>query len=161
MSGSLRARQHCARARSRRLFLEQLENRVLLAALAPLGLVSWYRAEGNANDFANGNSGTLQNGATFAAGQVGQAFNLDATDDFVQVPSSANLNITGDITVEGWINPTASGLREIVSKRSPDGNDVNINLHIQADGHLAWASRSGGGAFELIETPAAIPLNTF
>ena len=59
----LRRRNPCAR--TRRLFLEQFESRVLLAALAPPGLVSWYRAEGNANDFADSNNGTKYNAGTF------------------------------------------------------------------------------------------------
>jgi hypothetical protein len=41
---------------------------------APSGLVSWWRAEGDARDFWDGNHGAMQNGATFAAGKVGQAF---------------------------------------------------------------------------------------
>jgi hypothetical protein len=48
----------------RRLFLEALEDRFAPAAvLPPAGLISWYRAEGNANDFAAGNHGTLQGGS--------------------------------------------------------------------------------------------------
>jgi hypothetical protein len=42
----------------------------------PDGLVSCWKAENNANDSQDSNHGTLQNGATFAAGMVGQAFSL-------------------------------------------------------------------------------------
>src|ERR1051326_680091 len=38
---------------------------------APSGLVSWWQAEGNANDSMNGNQGVLVNGASFAPGEVG------------------------------------------------------------------------------------------
>jgi CSLREA domain-containing protein len=79
--------------------------------------VSWYRAEGNANDFADGNNGTLQGGATFAAGEVGQAFSLNGTDAFVEIPDSPSLSVTGAITLEAWINPNSvTGLHEIISK---------------------------------------------
>ena len=45
---------------------------------APLsGMVSWWPGEGNANDIANSNSGTLVNGAAFAPGVVNQAFSFD------------------------------------------------------------------------------------
>jgi len=51
--------------------------------LAPDGLVSWWPGEGNANDIADANNGTLQGGATFATGRVGQAFSFDGNGDFV------------------------------------------------------------------------------
>src|SRR5262249_36908034 len=113
-------RQNQRTTRPRQLFrpaLERLEARLAPAVLPPAGLVSWYRAEGNANDFADSNHGTLMNGATFAAGEVGQAFSLNGTDAFVQVPDSANLDITGAITLDAWIKPTTvSGMEEIISK---------------------------------------------
>src|SRR5205814_1430324 len=108
----LRQRKSCAR--TRRLFLEQFESRVLLAALAPLGLVSWYRAEDNpagtvAKDWADGNDGTLQNGATFAAGEVGQAFSLNGNNQYVLIgdPVPTNLQIQNEITLDAWIYVTA------------------------------------------------------
>jgi hypothetical protein len=34
----------------------------------PAGLVSWWKANGNADDSAGTNNGTIQGGVTFAAG---------------------------------------------------------------------------------------------
>ena len=67
--------------------------------------VSWWNADNNANDLLDGNNGTLQNGATTAAGLVGQAFRLDGVDDYVRIPNAPNLNFgsTGDFTVEAWV----------------------------------------------------------
>ena len=76
---------------------------------APDGLVSWWPGDGNAADIVDGNPGTLQNGATFAAGVVGQSFILDGTDDFVLVSPAANLDITGDVTVDLWARRTTFG----------------------------------------------------
>src|SRR5438874_478220 len=59
----------------------------------PNGLVSWWRAENNAADFVDGNSGFLSNGVTFASGEVGQGFNLDGTSGYVRVNASASLNV--------------------------------------------------------------------
>jgi hypothetical protein len=72
---------------------------------AQIGLVSWWSGDGNALDWRSRNNGTLQNGASFAAGRVGQAFNLDGVDDAVQIPHSANQNINGSFTAEAWIFP--------------------------------------------------------
>src|SRR5262249_40896258 len=50
--------------------------------------VSWWRAEGNASDSVDSNSGTLVNGATFTAGKVGQAFTFDGVNALVQAPTN-------------------------------------------------------------------------
>ena len=72
----------------------------------PSGLVSWWPADGNANDIRNGNNGTLQGGATFASGTVGQAVILDGIDDYINVPISDSLNtLNTAFTVECWVNP--------------------------------------------------------
>src|SRR3954451_6419404 len=60
----------------------------------PSGLVSWWRAEANANDIAGGNNGTLQGGATLAAGKAGQAFSFNNVNASVQVPNAVSLNFT-------------------------------------------------------------------
>jgi hypothetical protein len=51
----------------------------------PAGLVSWWPGDGNADDIVNGNEGTLQYGATFAPGKVGQGFSFK---DFRDVGSN-------------------------------------------------------------------------
>jgi hypothetical protein len=87
---------------------------------APANLVSFWRAEGNANDSADGNNGTLTTGPTYAAGKVGQAFNLDGIDDVVSFGNPANLQLAGAMTAEAWIRPdtTFSNYRTVVSKWS-------------------------------------------
>ena len=46
-------------------------------AQPPAGLVSWWPGDGNAQDIIGPNDGTLQGGATFAPGVVGEAFKLN------------------------------------------------------------------------------------
>lgn len=69
--------------------------------------MSWWPGDGNATDIVGGNDGTLQGGATFVPGLVGQAFSFDGVDDYVLVPDAANLDLTSGITIETWINPAA------------------------------------------------------
>lgn len=64
----------------------------------PAGLVGWWPGDGSANDIKGSNHGTLQNGATFAPGKVGQAFSFDGVDDFVSAPFTQ----TGPFTVDFW-----------------------------------------------------------
>ncbi|MEM3698073.1 MAG: G1 family glutamic endopeptidase [Candidatus Bathyarchaeia archaeon] len=54
----------------------------------------------------NGNIGTLINGPQWIDGVVGTALAFDGIDDYVHVPSSNSLTITGNqITVEMWLRP--------------------------------------------------------
>jgi hypothetical protein len=72
----------------------------------PVGMVSWWPGDDHANDIVDGNHGTLEGNATFAPGVVGQGFSLDGDGDYVLVPDSGNLNITGDVTVDLWAKRT-------------------------------------------------------
>jgi len=69
----------------------------------PPNLVSWWPGDGNANDIVDGNHGTLQGGATYGTGLVGQAFSLDGIDDFVEIGAPTNLNTLSSITLGAWI----------------------------------------------------------
>src|SRR5437879_12645553 len=71
---------------------------------APSGLVSWWPGEGTGNDIAGNNPGILQNGIGFAAGEVGQAFNLNGANSYVQVADSASLR-PAPLTLEVRVYP--------------------------------------------------------
>jgi hypothetical protein len=72
----------------------------------PSSLVAWWRADNNALDSSGTNHGVLQNGASFAAGQVGQAFNLDGVDDSVDIGMLPQLGGATGITVMAWVRKT-------------------------------------------------------
>jgi Concanavalin A-like lectin/glucanases superfamily len=74
----------------------------------PSGAVSWWPAEGDAQDILDGNHGTLQNGATFAPGKVGAAFSLDGVDDYVDAGNDGSLMPTSAITIEAWFKTGAA-----------------------------------------------------
>jgi len=90
----------------------------------PAGLVSWYQADGNADDAAGDNPGTLVNGATFASGRAGgQAFSLDGIDDYVSVPDSNDWDfIDGDFTIELWVWFDRTGESMFLAQQSGVGN---------------------------------------
>ncbi len=68
----------------------------------PSGLVSWWPGEGNGNDIAGGNNGTLKGNATFGAGKVNEAFVFDGNGDGVVVGNPTNLRLQ-NFTVEAWV----------------------------------------------------------
>lgn len=79
-----------------------------VCAPPPAGLVSWWPAEGTAEDVAGDNDGTAT-GATYAAGMVGQAFSFDGDDDYVNISDSPGLDGHSALTLEAWIRPASLG----------------------------------------------------
>jgi hypothetical protein len=70
----------------------------------PLGLVSWWRGEGNAKDSAGHHDGMFINNSVFAPGKVGQAFRFNGVDNLVAVPDSDEWSLgANDFTVDLWV----------------------------------------------------------
>jgi uncharacterized repeat protein (TIGR01451 family) len=125
----------------------------LTACVAPpSGLVSWWTGETGAQDIADGNSGTLVNGATTAApGMVGQALSFDGVDDHVLVPFNSNLNPTGPFSVDLWLKASpqqgsGDGIFMLVDKSHGfvDSTGWGISGFI-SDGTLSFIFGEGGG----------------
>ena len=106
---------------------------------APGGLVSWWPGEGNANDVIGTNNGTPVGGLSYTNGEVGQAFQLDGTSGYVDVPASGSLNVgtNNGFTVEGWINPNdVSAQRPIVEWKFDGQTGVHLWLSVGGVGCL-------------------------
>jgi subtilase family serine protease len=92
-------------------------------------MVAWWRAEGNANDALGAHSGTLQGGATFAPGKVGQAFDLTGDDDYVDL---GNWFTLPEYSIAMWVNP---GVTQLPFADIIDNNhQTGINWVLQQDG---------------------------
>jgi hypothetical protein len=106
------------------LYNSSLPQTACLPANVPTnGLVGYWPFCGNANDESgNGNNGTV-NGATVTTdrfGNANSAYNFDGVDDFIQVPNSNSISITGDITMAAWVNTLGynnQNYQTILSKR--------------------------------------------
>ena len=70
----------------------------------PANMVSWWPGDDDANDIQDGNNGTLQGGATFAPGEVREAFSFDGTTNgqgvFIGNPPNLQLQ---DFTIDTWV----------------------------------------------------------
>ncbi len=132
----------------------------------PANLVGWWPGDGGANDISgNGNNGTLQNGATFAAGLVGQAFSFDGVDDQVLVPHNADQNTGSQITVDAWVYPTAlSHGRTIIQKRSASNiggfTFEQLGQPFAPDGSLQWVIMISG-VYHSATATSVLTLNTW
>ena len=81
------------------------------------GLVGCWRFDEETGSTAKdsspyGNDGTIY-GATRVRGIIGKALSFDGVDDYVEVPDSASLDITDEITIGAWVKinsmpPTAT-----------------------------------------------------
>ena len=105
------------------------------------GLISWWPADGNADDQAGSNHGTLQNGATLAPGFIGGAFSLDGVNDGV---GSGSWTPGTRWTLQAWVN-----LRSLQAGRRAILGGLNENRDwalTATGGYLGVTYRSPGGA---------------
>jgi glucose/arabinose dehydrogenase/chitodextrinase len=57
----------------------------------------------------NGNAAALTNGPAWVAGKHGNAVSLDGVNDYLSVPNSASLDVSGNaLTLSAWLNPAST-----------------------------------------------------
>ena len=98
----------------------------------PKSGTSWFNLTGS-------NVGTLINGPTFNQDNGG-SIKFDGTDDYVNVPTATNLDLTSQGTISVWINPatlTQGNFAGLVSRAT--GGSVN-----QQSYDLSWRQVSNG-----------------
>jgi hypothetical protein len=76
----------------------------------PSGIVSWFKAEGNAHDAVGNNNGTAY-GTRYGPGKVGRAFQFDGSS-FVRVPVAPSLDPAA-ISIEAWIKSSGEGKTDL------------------------------------------------
>lgn len=104
------------------------------------GLISWWRADGNANDSVGGHNGTLSGGMTFTKGVHGQAF-AGGSRRHVFVPDSPNFQVTS-FSVGAWVNIHAHSWTVIARQSSVAGS---FSLAGNLDGTMHFAINFSGG----------------
>jgi hypothetical protein len=86
------------------------------------GLVAYYPFSGNAVDSSgNGNNGTI-NGAVLSLDRFGnsnRSYSFNGVSDYIQVPHSNSLNLTGDLTISSWFRSITpiNNYQTIIAKR--------------------------------------------
>jgi hypothetical protein len=131
----------------------------------PLGMISWWAAEGNALDAVGSNHGILMNNVEFAPGKVGLGFQLDGTSQFVRIPDSASLDLTNELTVELWYRSTReSGGEPLFDKRSGSSScnyGAILSITYGVEVYYQDPQVSGGdypaGGWEISAVPPPLP----
>jgi hypothetical protein len=104
----------------------------------PAGLVGWWTGDGDANDLATNNHGTIQGGVTFVAGEVNLAFQFDGTTGYILVPDNPSLDLRSEATFAAWINlsqlPSQAGHWMFIVGKSQAGND--LDLQVESDNRV-------------------------
>ena len=119
-----------------------------------------------------GNPGTYNGGATaMAAAPAVPPGNLrsfsfnQASRQYISVPSSPSLNLTGSLTVAAWIRPTLDSTLQqgIVEKWDDAAGAANgFLLRLDANENLVFSTfPATGAAGEITTTPRHIPLNVW
>ncbi len=81
--------------------------------------------------------GDMAGGARQTVGRLGQGIRLDGNNDYIRIPHHEAFNLSGDITIEAWIEPmtTGSGNPIIISK----GDVENFNYTLMLGyGPFSW-----------------------
>ncbi|MDJ0939562.1 MAG: DNRLRE domain-containing protein [Woeseiaceae bacterium] len=120
-----------------------------LATLPPKTPLAHWRLDETggfiATDSVGGRDGTLINGPTWAAGQLDNAVRFDGSNDRINVPHDAGLNIESQITLSAWIYPDTLKPFQIVLTKGDGG--VAENYWLGTEGNKANFGFVDGGAY--------------
>ena len=130
----------------------------------PLNLVAWWSGDGHPNDIQGTNNGTFS-AATYASGKVNQAFSLNGSSAFVEIPDTPSVSIAGAISIDAWINPTTTvAFQTILSKYDSPANQLSYILGVNAGGGLRFVVyQTGNGSISRgVDTASGfVPTGTF
>ena len=129
------AAQIVALAIANPLFGAQASNGDIATAV---GLVAAYNFDENfggttADVSGNGNTGVINGASWTNQGKFGNALRFDGFSNWVTVNDADSLDLSGGMTLEAWIFPTAAtgNWATVALKEAPPGN--NLAYHLQTD----------------------------
>ena len=122
---------------------------------ARTGLIGWWKFDDGsgtsaADSSGSGNTGTTQNSPTWtASGMNNGALTLNGTNQYVNVPDAASLDLSGSWTVSAWVElnvlPGASSASIILDKIASAGGISNYAISVDNTGACASKTDFSGG----------------
>jgi chitodextrinase len=108
-----------------------------------------------------GNTGTIS-GPTWTSGRNGGALNFDGVNDWVTVADSASLDLTGDMTLEAWAQPTAIASWPTIATKETTGNLVyGLFASSDTDQAASIITLSNSGEQDIVRGGTILPLGTW
>jgi len=112
------------------------------------GLVSWWSFEGGStSDAAGNNDGEAVGGPTVGEGYGGsEGLWFNGVDQYVTVPSSASLEIAGDLSVVGWMNVTVGNDHSGICWKGQGigwGPRFSWRIATTNDANITWGRTTG------------------
>ncbi|GAB5439836.1 MAG: hypothetical protein Fues2KO_01850 [Fuerstiella sp.] len=134
---------------------------ILPCASANAGLIAYWTGNGNALDSSGNNHDGAVNGAGYGPGVIGQAFQFDGIDDYVEIPGAASLEPT-TISVAMWVNATSTGKIQLLADTSHGlgSNNNGWALQIQTDNRASFAY-GNGSSFPEVYSSSIVADGTF
>ena len=105
----------------------------------------------------NDNNGTFKGNPKWGNGKFGRALELNGKDEFVEVPHSASLDITEQLTIIAWVNTRKIGeYKTFVTKGDAKGEILNYGVQFIDNAKWRFFRHDGtGSAFKDSVTLAA------
>jgi len=105
----------------------------------------------------HGNNGQLMRGPTQVPGIIGGALSFDGTDDYVDIPHSASLNLDTPFTVGTWAQVSESGtwFRTLVAKYGYSGITPSWGLGWQNANRLGFYIRDNSNHRTQVQSPVS------
>lgn len=91
-------------------------------------LFAVYNAENNTNDSFGTNNGTAYGGTTYTTGKIGQAFNLNGTNSYIELPN--NIFNFQEFSYSQWVYYKAFATPESYTLTATNGNSINENYGV-------------------------------
>ena len=140
------------------------------------GLVAYYPFCGNANDKSGNNNDGSVVGATLTNdrfGNANSAYQFNGQNNFIRVPHSDVLNLSGDFTLSCWflseVAPAYRTSHTLLAKRDDRGAccspnvpwhlSINFQPNILTDYKKPLMSFSKNGSYRYVQSPKQIAIN--
>ncbi|HXT39183.1 MAG TPA: S8 family serine peptidase, partial [Candidatus Angelobacter sp.] len=114
----------------------------------PANIVGWWPALAETATARVGNSGQTS-GITYVPGEVDEAFSFDGVTSLITVPDWPRAHLTGDFTIEFWVNPDAAQnpYANILHKEDSLGTDgFGIEMDAATNSNLYFAGWKNAGS---------------
>ncbi len=111
-----------------------------------------------------GNDGSPSGIATstfYSSGKLGQAFNFDGSNDYIDLGSPSALNISGSFTMSAWVRTnTVSAYQAVYNQMSTANNLGEFQFRISDTGKLQFFRRDSQGATSVLLAAGVTALST-